>query len=46
MKTHIFDKMKYDLKGHKCHIKPPLYMPKSFQHISLWTDFIENLYEC
>ena len=30
--------MKYDLKGH--------IMPKTFQHIRLWTNFDKSLYEC
>ena len=35
MKTQIFHIIKYDLKGQKT-----TFMPKSFYHIRLWTDFI------
>ena len=44
MKTQIFDKMEYDLKGHPRVYKTTV-MPKSFKHIRLWTDFDENLYD-
>ena len=37
--------MQYDLKGHPRSYKTT-FMPKSLQHIRLWTDFDENLYEC
>ena len=37
--------MKYALKGHPRSSKTT-FMPKSFQHIRLGTDFDENLYEC
>ena len=40
-----FHKMKYDLKGHPRSYKIT-FMPKSFLHIRLWTDFDANLYEC
>ena len=45
MKLQNFHKMKYDLKGHPRSYMTT-FMPKSFQHIRLWTDFDENLYEC
>ena len=34
----------YDLKGHP-RLYKTTFMPNSFQHIRLWTDFDENLYE-
>ena len=45
MKMQNFQKNKYDLKGHPRSNKTT-FMSKSFQHIRLWTDFQENLYEC
>ena len=45
MKTQIFHKMRYDLEGHLNSYKTT-YMPKSFKHIRLMTDFDEYFYEC
>ena len=45
MKTQIFHKMKYDFNGHSRSYKTT-FMPKSFQHIRLWTGLDENQYEC
>ena len=45
MKTQIFLKMKYYLKGHPRSYKTT-FMPKSFKYIRLWTDFDEILYKC
>ena len=44
MKTQIFDKIKYDFTGHPRSYKTT-FMPKSQNHICLWTDFDENLYK-
>ena len=40
MKTQIFYKVNYDLKGHPR--SNNTFMPKSFKHIR-WTDFDKNL---
>ena len=45
VKTQIFHKVKYDLKGHP-KSQMTTFMPKYFLHICLWADFDENLYEC
>ena len=45
METQFFHNMKNYLKGHPRSYKTT-FMPQSLQHISLWTDFDENFYEC